>query len=676
MRKRYFGIIPGLLALTVYLSTTCRSIWIGDSGEFALALKTLGICHPPGYPLFTILGRFFIMLMPFLRVTFAANIFNVLIAAAGVSAVYYLFKKYLSVPAAFIISLLWAFSPLFWGETAGIEVYPLNILLIVLTLLAVESRHNRRWVLAAYLFGLALTNHPTALTILPVLVYLFVKDRAYQNRKLYPEMAVAIILAGSLYFYLPIRSALQPLADWGNPSSIKAMINHMTLEQYRGWISSSLDNLALSLKLAYYSLLRSWHWPGIIVGMAGLIIGFMKYRTRTVMAVLMLAMLLLLSSSHQALNYQPFYLPAMLAVLLLFGNFIGWLEFKTKARVALWSIYALGLAICLLILLSNYRDLNKSNYTLSEDYSKSILNTAGDGILLTAGDINSFTTLYLRYVENYEPGVEVFDRSIRLPALIKLVHTLSGINYDKYYPARAALLNNSPRKIFLAKNGYAYDPDWLKIGVPYYSYGVLYAVKFMPPDTPEVLTYPYDYKAGDVLSRQLLINLDLAKGETYLKEQSYDTLAANASYNLAFSRLKDEPRAIVVSNVGIYFRQAGYLDLALRTYELALAKPIITAATRHDILFNISNVYKSKGNKFLGESDYQNAVDNFLEALKYDPENERLFFNIGLIYAKGLNDTLNACTYFQKYLQKAPSDTKVRALVDSLGCNESRNSRN
>ena len=235
------------------------------------------------------------MFMPFWRVTFAANIFNVLVAAGAVAAIYYLFRKYLSVAGAFIISLLWAFSALFWGETAGVEVYPLNILLIALTLIAAESNHRHRWVITAYLFGLALTNHPTALAILPVLIYLFIRSKAYRNARLYLPMAIAIIVAGTMYFYLPIRSSQQPLADWGNPTNIAAMINHMTLEQYRGWISNSWDNITYTLRLFYYSLVKSWHWLGILVALAGIAIGLMKYRVRAVSALLMLLALLLLS---------------------------------------------------------------------------------------------------------------------------------------------------------------------------------------------------------------------------------------------------------------------------------------------------------------------------------------------------------------------------------------------
>jgi len=667
-KNHYFGVVPGLIALMVYLTTTCRSIWIGDSGEFALAFKTLGICHPPGYPLFTLLGRFFVMLMPFVRVTFAANIYNVLIASATAVAVYYLFKKYLSSPVAAIFSLIWALSPLFWAETAGVEVYALNMLLIVLTLLAAESKHRRKWIIASYLFGLSLANHPTALAILPVLIYLFVEDRAYRNIKLYPFILAALGLAGSLYLYLLIRSACGPLANWGNPHNIKSLIDHMTLTQYSGWIEHSWDNIALSVKLAYWSLLKSWGWPGLVLSAGGFIIGFIDYRARTIIAFLILVSLLLLSSSHQALNFEPFYLPALLACLILIGNVVAWLEKRLKAGMASYALYAVGIAACLALLVHNYSRMDKSAYTLYEDYSRHLLDTANDGILLTAGDINSFGTLYLRYVENYKRQVEVYDRSIRLAEILKQTENETGRRHRDYYSAREDFFRLCKKQIYLAKNHYIYEPDWLKFKFPIYSYGMLYALKPMPDKAPGILKYPVDYDPDDVLSRQLLVNFDLAGGESYLKESPVDTTAALTAYNRAYKRLENEPRAIALNNLGIYYRGAGYPNLAYKTYNLALTKPIITQPLRRDILYNISNIFKDKGNNYLAISDYRKASANFIEALNYDPENSDLLLNIGLIFAQALNDTSQACDYLQRYLKIKPAATRVKDLLENLNC--------
>src|SRR5262249_18279037 len=40
----------------LYLRTLCPTVYLGDSGEICTAIASGGITHPPGYPLFSLLG--------------------------------------------------------------------------------------------------------------------------------------------------------------------------------------------------------------------------------------------------------------------------------------------------------------------------------------------------------------------------------------------------------------------------------------------------------------------------------------------------------------------------------------------------------------------------------------------------------------------------------------------
>ena len=60
---------PGSLVLSVfvaslfvYAATAARSVYWGDSAELVAVAHTLGIAHPPGYPLYTLLRAFFVRL--------------------------------------------------------------------------------------------------------------------------------------------------------------------------------------------------------------------------------------------------------------------------------------------------------------------------------------------------------------------------------------------------------------------------------------------------------------------------------------------------------------------------------------------------------------------------------------------------------------------------------------
>ena len=53
-----------LIALASYALTCSPSVNGGDSGELMNAIATLGIAHPPGYPLYTMLAHLFAKLLP------------------------------------------------------------------------------------------------------------------------------------------------------------------------------------------------------------------------------------------------------------------------------------------------------------------------------------------------------------------------------------------------------------------------------------------------------------------------------------------------------------------------------------------------------------------------------------------------------------------------------------
>jgi hypothetical protein len=57
-----FALATGFLL--VYLRTLCPTTYLGDSGQISTAIVTGGIIHPPGYPLFSLLGRASLLLVP------------------------------------------------------------------------------------------------------------------------------------------------------------------------------------------------------------------------------------------------------------------------------------------------------------------------------------------------------------------------------------------------------------------------------------------------------------------------------------------------------------------------------------------------------------------------------------------------------------------------------------
>ena len=98
----------------------------GDSAELALQAHSLGVTHPPGYPVHTLLGK-----LVGLIVSDPAIATNALSAICTGLAVGILSAIVLSLTghvfAAVVAPLTFAFTPTVWNAAVTTEVYNVNI---------------------------------------------------------------------------------------------------------------------------------------------------------------------------------------------------------------------------------------------------------------------------------------------------------------------------------------------------------------------------------------------------------------------------------------------------------------------------------------------------------------------------------------------------------------------
>jgi hypothetical protein len=118
----------GLLSLALYLQTMAPSVvtLFDDSLEFPLVVYRLGIAHPTGYPLYTLLGKLF-TLGPWQNVAWAMNLLSAVSAASAVALVYGAAREMTRrrLPAL-LGAIALAVSPVFWSQAVIAEVYTLN----------------------------------------------------------------------------------------------------------------------------------------------------------------------------------------------------------------------------------------------------------------------------------------------------------------------------------------------------------------------------------------------------------------------------------------------------------------------------------------------------------------------------------------------------------------------
>src|SRR5689334_4517186 len=88
-RTIQLGLILFVLALAVYTQTMAPTVVFVDSGELILAAKSLGVAHPPGFPLYVLLAHL-ATAVPFGNVAARVNFLSALCAALAVAFLFLL----------------------------------------------------------------------------------------------------------------------------------------------------------------------------------------------------------------------------------------------------------------------------------------------------------------------------------------------------------------------------------------------------------------------------------------------------------------------------------------------------------------------------------------------------------------------------------------------------------
>ena len=202
-----------LLSLALYVLTMAPSVVAGDGGEMQTVAAVLGVAHPTGYPLFTLLGWLFTHLPlggdPAYRVTLLSAV-----AAAGTVACLYLLIRELAVRrlAALLAAALVAVMPAIWLHAIVAGVYTLAHFFIILglwTLLRWGHGKTPLWV-PALVFGFGLAHHISLRLFGPaVLVYIIAVEPRLplRPRRWLPALA-CLLLPFVVYAYIPLRAGV------------------------------------------------------------------------------------------------------------------------------------------------------------------------------------------------------------------------------------------------------------------------------------------------------------------------------------------------------------------------------------------------------------------------------------------------------------------------------------
>jgi hypothetical protein len=232
--------LAGFAAWCLYVLTLAPTTAFWDTSEYIATAHIVGIPHPPGNPLFVILGRVWILLLEPLGLPVAVRV-NLLAATTSAAATAFLYlvahrvlaglheSPRLARIGAGASALLGATAFTVWNQSnVNEKVYTLSMLVIAAVSWLAVRWHDRkhepgsaRYLLwAVFLIALGSTNHPMSLLPAPALAaFVLMSGPAPALRLPVVGRAVVLVLVGlSFNFVLPIRAALGPVINEGEPT--------------------------------------------------------------------------------------------------------------------------------------------------------------------------------------------------------------------------------------------------------------------------------------------------------------------------------------------------------------------------------------------------------------------------------------------------------------------------
>lgn len=463
--KKYFYFLTGFISFLVYLTTIAPSVIQIDTGELATVQATLGIAHPTGYPLFTILGYLFSLIpLPFSKI-FQLNLLAALYTAASVS-VFTLTSKLIldniqsfnlrkaikqkvkqkkqqekeksestsefNIPettkilASVFGGLFLAFSKTFWFQSNSVEVYSLHLLLISLIIYFLirtflfaknESKIDKHWIWFSIALALGFTNHMTTLLIIPGIAFLYFYQNKFNVRSFKQILLMLLVFFPVLiliYSYFPIRASQNPIMNWGNPIDLERILRHISGKQYQVWLFSSSDSAAKQLEY-FFSNLGSEFSIVFIIILLGVIYSFSKARKFFLFNLIVFFSTVLYSINYDIVDIDSYFLLAYisLAFFAVFGvTQIILFAIEKKINFAV-PIIVLTLLISIEFY-SNYQDVNQNDNFVYQDYTKTLLNNLPKNSIVFSYQWDYFVSAsyYFQNVEHFRKDVTVIDKEL------------------------------------------------------------------------------------------------------------------------------------------------------------------------------------------------------------------------------------------------------------------------
>ncbi len=510
-------------ALALYVITLAPTTQFWDTSEYIAAARVLGIPHPPGNPLFTMMAHVWGMLPLAAGYAQRINLFAATTSAVAAACWFLIGERWMRpiVPAvlprrlaALAGALVSATAFTVWNQSVVNEkVYTLSLVSIALILWLIVrwddqqpgEAHDHHLLLIVYLLALTSTNHMMGVLVGPVVaillfpplmtrradttegrstewaqflsfgaIFALLMATGMESRNIligagvlyglvlfYNAMTgnwrftlalLGVAVVGiSVYVFLPIRAAHFPPINEGEPTTWESLWAVLTRQQYGKPPLHQRQADFVAQLLMWVQYFR-WQWlhdfahqwqamVAVIFGGLGLLGAWRHFkadrRHAIAMTALMVTMTLLLIFYLNFKYGYSQYLPRQLArevrerdyfflvSFALWGVWVGfglatlmeWVQEGLRERFSddatRWKFATPVLVLALIPLFGNRLTASRAQETLARDFAADLLNSVEPyGVLVTAGDNDTFPLWYAQEVEGLRQDVTIINLSL------------------------------------------------------------------------------------------------------------------------------------------------------------------------------------------------------------------------------------------------------------------------
>ena len=408
----------------LYFFTLAPGLLPADNGEFQLVGATLGVAHPPGFPLYTVLSKLMTWLPIAATAAYKINLLSLFTSVATLAFVYLTVYDLTKRPFAAVTAVLsLGTATTFWAQATTANIRSLTALFAAIAIFALirhareKAQTDRYLILFAVALSFGFTHHLSLafMGLIFCLSLVVIDPSFFKTPSRWKRPFLATLLGLLPLIYLPLRAGAEVPGAVENLNTVRGFFNHFLALGFQGDFFYFVQPAVLWQRLQVMGNVLTFQFSPWLLAGALLGWGWLTWRHWRFGLLLggSFALHTLVTATYRAPQTVEYMLPAYLPMAICIGVCCGFLiEFaKSQPTERSWLILSLT-AVLFTAAISqgwqrwpSFAALHQTTDT--RDYTQNILDNAPANSLILANWHWATPLWHLQTVEGQRPDVNI-----------------------------------------------------------------------------------------------------------------------------------------------------------------------------------------------------------------------------------------------------------------------------